>query len=216
MPLPTPRHVVLATLMLVAAGCGPSRPKRIVPPALDPEAVTVAVLAKADADGNGTVSKSELAAVPALIAAVTEVDVDRDGGISRDELRQWLDRVKESRIAITSFAGEVRHQRRPLANAQVKLVPESFMGAETKSAEGTTDADGRFTATIPNSVYPGVNCGLYRVEISGQGNDGKPLPGKYNSQTTLGTAVGGSLPENVPGPPSLRPAGGRAARGRDP
>ena len=52
------------------------------------------------------------------------------------------------------------------------------------------------TATIPSGTYMGVNCGLYRVEITGQGNDGKPLPAKYNAASTLGAAVGGRLPEN--------------------
>jgi hypothetical protein len=50
--------------------------------------------------------------------------------------------------------------------------------------------------TIPGGEYPGVNCGLYRVEITGKGNDGKPLAAKYNSQSALGVAVGGMLPEN--------------------
>ena len=195
MPRPAPRSLA-AVLLLVLAGCGPSRPARVVPPAMDPEAVTAAALAKADADGDGIVAKAELAGVPALAVAVAAIDEDLGGGISKAELRRWLDQVKESRIAITSFSGEVRHLKRPLAGATVKLVPEPFMGAETKAAEGVTDADGRFTAAIPSGKYPGVNCGLYRVEITGQGNDGQPLPAKYNAQSTLGAAVGGRLPEN--------------------
>ena len=183
-------------IVLVAIGCGPSRPARIIPPPLDPEAVTAAVMAQADADGDGIVERGELSRLGALVKAVNGLDADRDGGVSAAELRQWLDQVKESRIAITSFAGEVRHQKRPLANAKVRLVPEPFMGDGVRAAEGTTDVDGHFTVTIPDSKYPGVNCGLYRVEITGQGNDGQPLPAKYNAQTTLGIAVGGSLPEN--------------------
>lgn len=181
---------------LLVAGCGPSRPARVVPPALDPEAVTAAVMSRADGDGDGTIEKPELAGVPALVVALAALDENHDGGISRDELRQWLDQVKESRIAITSFAGQVRHLRRPLANATVTLVPEPFMGPGMTAAAGVTDADGRFSATIPGSKYAGVNCGLYRVEITGQGNDGSPLPGRYNTQSTLGAAVGGRLPEN--------------------
>jgi len=187
---------VAAILSLIVAGCGPSRPARIVPPALDPEAVTTAAMAQADANGNGVIEKTELGGLPALVAAVSQLDQDHDGGISKAELRRWLDEVKESRIAITSYAGEVRHLKRPLGGATVRLVPESFMGADVKAAEGVTDPDGRFSATIPDAKYPGVNCGLFRVEITGQGNDGKPLPAKYNTQSTLGTAVGGQLPEN--------------------
>jgi hypothetical protein len=77
----------------------------------------------------------------------------------------------------------------------VKLVPESCMGAGMKVAEGTTDADGIAQVTIPASQHSGVNCGMYRVEIVGNGNDGRPLPERYNSASTLGVAVGGALPE---------------------
>lgn len=182
-----------ATLLVLlgAAGCGPSRPARIVPPALDPEAVTAAILSRADADGDGVVEGAELAAVPALAGAVEDMDADRDGGISKAELRRWFDRLRASRIAITSFAGNVRHQQRPLADVTVKLTPEPFMGQDMQAAEGTTDADGHFSATILKSKYPGVNCGLYRVEIIGQGNDGKPVAAKYNAQSILGVAVSG-------------------------
>lgn len=190
MPRPISRSATLLVL-LGAAGCGPSRPARIVPPALDPEAVTTAVLSRADADSDGIVEEAELAAVPALVGAVEDMDADHDGGISKAELRRWFDRLHTSRIAITSFAGNVRHLQRPLANVTVKLTPEPFMGQDMKAAEGTTDADGRFSATIPGSKYPGINCGLYRVEITGQGNDGKPVAAKYNAQSILGAAVSG-------------------------
>ena len=190
------RAAAVASLAALAAGCGPSRPARVVPPALDPEAVTAAVMAKADANGSGSIEKPEFAAVPALAAAVQELDGDRDGAVSAAELRAWLEQVKLSQIAITSFAGEVRHLKKPLASATVRLVPESFMGTGVQPAEGVTDASGRFSATIPQAKYPGVNCGLYRVEITGQGNDGKPLPARFNAQSTLGAAVGGRLPEN--------------------
>lgn len=192
----TPRFAPLLSLLVIAAGCGPSRPKRIVPPDLDPEAVTAAVMVQADADRDGTISKRELAGVPALVSAAPALDTNGDGGLSAAEVREWLDQIKASRVAITSFSGRVTHLKRPLAGAEVKLVPESFMGAGMQAAGGVTDAEGLFSATIPNATYPGVNCGLYRVEITGQGNDGKPLAARYNAQTTLGVAVGGAVPEN--------------------
>lgn len=183
-------------LLIALAGCGPARPARVVPPALDPEAVAAAVLAKADANGDGRIVKAELPAVPALVTAVAALDADGDGAISAVELGQWLTDVKESRIAITSCSGRVTHLKKPLAGATVTLVPEPFMGPGYRAAGGVTDADGAFAASIPEAKYPGVNCGLFRVEITGQGNDGKPLPARYNTETTLGLAVGGRLPED--------------------
>lgn len=186
----------LLTILVVAVGCGPARPKRIEPPPLDPDAVVAALMARADADGDGVVKRGEFGRVGALAKAAQDFDEDHDGAISAAELRQWLEQVRASRIAITSFAGEVRHLKRPLANATVKLVPEDFMGPGMQAAAGVTDESGRFSATIPDAKYPGVNCGFYRVEITGQGNDGKPLPETFNTRSTLGVAVGGRLPEN--------------------
>lgn len=188
--------MLLAAGLIVAGGCGQSRPKRIVPPPMDPAAVTAAIMKTADANGDGSLDRKELARVPGLVAAVAVLDADKSGGLSAGEISGWLEEVKASRVAITSFAASVMQGGKPLENATVKLVPESFMGGGSTAAEGTTDATGGALVSIPGSPYPGVNCGVYRVEISGKGADGRPLPGKYNTQTSLGVAVGGMLPEH--------------------
>jgi hypothetical protein len=183
----TPRPGIGWWCILVTAtvGCGPGRPARIVAPALDPAAV-----ADAAAAGDG------LDTLPALAESRGTLDTDGDARVSRDELAAWLEQVRDSKVAITSVAVQVTHKGRPLAAAQVKLVPEACMGGGIKEAGGTTDESGVALVTIPGSEYPGVNCGLYRVEISGTGNDGKALPAQYNTASTLGVAVGGMLPEN--------------------
>lgn len=193
--------IVLAAGLLGVAvgagsGCGPSRPKRIEPPPINPAVVTAAIMKAADVDGDGSLDRQELAKVPGLVAAVTILDSDKSGGLSAGEISGWLDEVKGSRVAITSFAASVIQNGKPVAGATVKLVPEAFMGGELKAAEGTTDATGGVMVSIPGSPYPGVNCGIYRVEISGNGADGRPLPAKYNTETTLGVAIGGMFPEN--------------------
>lgn len=195
----TARAPVVPTLVacvLFLSGCGPGRPARIVPPALDPSAVTAAILAKADANNDGVLTASERTAIPALATVAAQLDADRDGRLSQEELRGWLESVRDSKVAITSFTAIVTHLGKPLANVAVKLVPEPFMGPEMRAAEGVTDASGAASVTIPGSKYPGVNCGLYRVEITGRGNGGQMLPPHYNTKTELGTAVGNMLPEN--------------------
>jgi hypothetical protein len=72
------------------------------------------------------------------------------------------------------------------------------MSAKMQPAEGTTDASGGVSPSIPGSRYPGVNCGVYRVEITGSLPGGKPIPAKYNAATTLGLAVGNGLPFESP------------------
>lgn len=186
----------LVVLVVALAGCGPSRPSRITPPGLDAATVTAAVMAQADTDGDGRLTKQELAQVPALVASLAALDADADGQLSAAELRAWLEEVKASRVAITSLSASVTHKGKPLAGAAIRLVPESFMGGGMQAATGVTEAGGDASLTIPDSPYPGVNCGLYRVEITGTGHDGKPLPARYNSESTLGLAVGGRLPEN--------------------
>jgi hypothetical protein len=185
-----------ALVVLAEAGCGSSTPKRLVPPKLAPQAVTAAVMTTADADGNGSLDRQELARLPGLAGGLGLLDADSSGSLSAAELTAWFDAIKASRVAITSLAVQVTQKGKPLADATVKLVPETFMGPETKAAEGRTDASGSATVSIPGSRYPGVNCGIYRVEITGTGSDGKPLPARYNSDTILGVAVGGLLPEN--------------------
>jgi hypothetical protein len=182
-------------VVLAVSGCGQGRPARVIAPAIDVEAVTAAMFTAADTDGNARLEDGELATVPAIATAAVALDTDGDKGVSRQELAQWLDEVSRSKVAITTFETVVRHRGRPLAGVLVKLVPEPFMGGEIKAAEGTTDADGLARVTIPGGRYPGVNCGMYRVEITGKGNDGRPLPARYSSTSTLGVAVGGPLPE---------------------
>jgi hypothetical protein len=186
----------LMVLVVAMAGCGPSRPARITPPGLDVAAVTAAVMARADTDGDGRLTKQELERVPALVAPLAALDADADGQLSAAELRAWLEEVKASRVAITSLNASVTHKGKPLSGAAIRLVPESFMGGRMKAAAGVTEAGGDAILTIPDSPYPGVHCGLYRVEITGAGHDGKPLPARYNTESTLGLAVGGRVPEN--------------------
>lgn len=186
--------VIACASLSVFCGCAARRVERVVPPPLDAEAVTAAVMAKADADGDGLVRQNELGNVPALVGARAELDRNKDGGISKAELREWLGFVKDSEIAISQISGVVMHRQKPLANAIVTLLPEPFMGPDVAVARGVTDAEGRFAPTIPDGRYPGVNCGLYRVEISGTGNDGTPLNRFQGGTSPLGLAVGGMLP----------------------
>jgi hypothetical protein len=179
------RFGLLAVVAAALAGCGPSRPARIPAPPLDPEAVADAAAAA------GALEK-----LPAIGFGRATLDTDGDKRVSRDELVAWLKEVRDSKVAITSVAVQVTQRGKPLSGADVKLVPEACMGGAIKEATGTTDDSGVAMVTIPGGEYPGVNCGLYRVEVTGSGADGKALPAKYNAASRLGVAVGGMLPEN--------------------
>lgn len=188
-------YLLPLAFLVAGGGCGPSRPKRVMPPALNPAEVAKAVLQLADADGDGGLSRQEAERVPGLAAGFVRLDADGGGGISAAEIEDWLTAVKASRVALTSLIVTVSQNGKPLRDVTVRLVPEDFMGGKMQSAEGTTDSGGCTMLAIPGSPYPGVNCGLYRVQITGNGVNGRPLPARYNTETTLGAAVGGVLPD---------------------
>lgn len=191
---PFPSLLALALLACPLAGCS-NRPARVPAPHINPEAIVEAVFEQADADRDGSLRSSEQRTVPSIAAAAGRLDADGDGAVTRDELLTWLEVVRDSRVAINPLDVVVTQRGRPLVGATVRLVPEPFMGGEVQAAEGVTEAEGTAAMTIADAKYPGVNCGLYRVEITGEGNDGKPLPERVNVATTLGVAIGAGLPE---------------------
>lgn len=185
--------IVVASMSLLC-GCGPRRDERVIPPTLDADAVATAVMAKVDVNRDGLVTQNEMQKLPALAAARMDLDTDKNGALSKAELRHWLAFVRDSGVALSQLTGVVVHRQKPLANAAVMLVPEPVMGPGRATATAVTDAEGRFAATIPGTRYPGVHCGFYRVEVSGIGNDGKSLTRFQGDHTPLGLAVGGMLP----------------------
>lgn len=189
--------VYAVVIAMASAGCTSSGPPRLTPPPLDPGRVTAALFEQADADGNGLLSGGELKVVPALAGMLTRCDTNRDAALSRDELTAWLDDVRTSRVAISTAMVAVQQNGRPVADVLVRFIPEPCMGTGIPPAEGRTDRDGNVLVTIPESKYPGLNCGIYRVEITGNGFDGKPLPARFNSDSRLGAAIGGGLPDEI-------------------
>jgi hypothetical protein len=187
---------VIAAALAYGSGCGSRHPARLVAPAIAPEQAATAILARADGNGDGSIDGKEAARLPAIAAVIPDLDTDGDKRLSREELARWLDDVRRARVAINPIGLMLTHQGKPLANARVRLVPDDALGPGVQQAEGTTDAGGLARPMIAGGQYPGVNCGLYKIEITGQGNDGRSLPARFNTATALGLAVGGPLPKN--------------------
>lgn len=94
-----------------------------------------------------------------------------------------------------------------------RLVPPAIdstavvAGVIQVDANGDGRLDGGELATAPafaplmadldddGCPHPGVHSGVCRVELTGKGNDGKPLAAEYNTSSTLGAAVGGLVPK---------------------
>ncbi len=184
----------LLVAVAVVLGCGPRRPEWLIPPVLDPQAITEAVMASADADSNGRLDSGELAALPGLADAIPLLDTDGDGQLAVAEIRAWLDRVEAEAVPVVELPLQITRQGRPLAGCTVKLVPEACMGGTIEPAEGVTDDTGLVFLNIQTRPTGGVRCGLYRLEITGKGPGGQALPPRYNTESELGLAVGGGLP----------------------
>lgn len=188
--------LVLWTLGPAVTGCGSRKPTRLTAPRFSPEQAATAILTRADTNSDGSIDAGEASQVPALKQAIRDLDSDGDKHLARAELLRWLEEIRQSRVAINPLGLTITHRGKPLDNAQVQLVPEDFLGPGVSIATGTTDAAGLVRPAIAGSQHAGVNCGLYRIEISGRGNDGQPLAARFNTATTLGLAVGGQVPKS--------------------
>jgi hypothetical protein len=83
----------------------------------------------------------------------------------------------------------VLHNGKPLADAEVKFVPEKFLGDKLPIGAGKTNKDGIALISIPmkgSNDPPGMPPGFYRVEIT---KDGENIPPKYNTETIFGQEV---------------------------
>ncbi len=191
--------LMVAVILLAPFGCGPAMPDRVAQPDFSPTDVTRCVFELADRDGDGSLSRDELTAIPGLLFALTSLDHDKNGRLSAAELTDWLAALRESRVAITSAGLRVVQGDQPVKSAFVRIVPEPCMGNSVAAAEGRTDGDGIVTLSIPNAPIRGVHFGIYRLKISGKNASGLPIPARFNVESTLGFVVGvpasdGTLP----------------------
>lgn len=167
-------------------------PPRIASPAFDPSVNSAKAMELYDTDKDGKISGEELDNAPGLKAALKVMKTDKEKGITKeqiaDRLKKWLD----SRIGRTSLSCIVQHNGKPLEGAKVKFIPEKFLkDALPETGEGVTNQNGMAMISVPtqpgpDSLPPGIPPGMYRVEIT---KDGEAIPAKYNTETTLGQEV---------------------------
>lgn len=121
---------------------------------------------------------------------VKAYDSDADGSISEAELATRIQQFVRSGAALVPLSVNVVLNNRPLADAQVRFVPESYYGGAIKNAVGITSRSGAAQMAVPAEDLPenqrkirAIQFGTYRVEIT---HPEVELPPKYNSETTLG------------------------------
>jgi hypothetical protein len=192
--------LILAGLLVVGVGC-PYKPPRIYPPVIDASQAAAKAIEMYDANKDGKLSGAELDKCPGLKAAAASLDPD-GRGITADMIVARIKVWQNNKIGRLRIACTVRCNGKPLAGAQVKFVPEEFLGPNMIVATGETDQSGMANVSIPTSGErtdpPGVPQGFYRVEIT---KPGLNIPAKYNTETVLGHVVaygGEHMEEPIP------------------
>jgi len=180
---PTRAEILLLVVglgLLGPAGCGS---RAIQPPAIPSDAARKAIELY-DTGKNGFLDAAELEKAPAL-----RVAFPNSSKVTEEDIAARFASWKENKVGRMAFTIAVHHNGRPLADATVTLVPESFLGGEFKAATGKTDRAGTASPSVPVAGpddVPGVPPGFYRIEITKAGEN---IPAKYNTETILGGEV---------------------------
>jgi hypothetical protein len=172
---------------IAVCGCV-DRPSRVQAPSWDPSGFADEVIEKLDTSGDGQIDSTELAAAPGLAFGAKAIDTNSDGQLSRDELVERFQSYVKLRIGLTSKEIRFLYKGRPLAGAEVRLVPEFFLEDLLQPATGTTNEGGSVIPEIENNELrtPLMQSGYYRVEIT---SPHVTLPPQFNTATTVGVEV---------------------------
>lgn len=164
-------------------------PTRLIPPSIDAETAGKKAIELFDTNKDGKLSGKELDKCPGLKAALGTVDTDHQGEITAEMIAERIRAWQRSKLGRMSLSCTVLHKGKPLDAASVRFVPEEFLGENVKAASGKTDKNGVAMISIAitdRQDPPGVAPGLYRVEIT---KNGEKIPAIYNTETTLGQEV---------------------------
>lgn len=179
---------VVAAIALTA-GCSHS-PARFVPPKYDAKVLGEQAVAKLDTDHDQQLDAKELTVSPALLADLKALDKNGDQKLSAEEIGAKVDVWTAGHVGAVGAICWVTRGGQPVANVQVKFVPEPFMGDVVKPGSGTTDSQGGAPMTAEGQKSSGVmQCGYYRVELSSPQGGRETLPAKYNTKSILGADV---------------------------
>jgi hypothetical protein len=182
--------------LLALVGCSSSLGP-IPMPKISSEAGQAAIK-QYDSDGDQTLNESELAKAPALKRALARIDKDNNKKVTADEINERIKSWGARGHAITQCTVTVRLSGQPLSDAQVKFVPEKYLGEELAIAQGVTNGRGMAPMKIsdePDGV--GANLGFYRVEISKIVDGKETIPAKYNTDSELGIELASDVTESV-------------------
>jgi hypothetical protein len=174
---------------LLLAGC--ERSKTVVPLVKFSPAAAAKAMALYDADKDGTISGAELEKAPSLKAGLDMLGSDAQKGVTAEQIAARIQQWIGDKVGIIPVLCNVTRNGAPLADAEVRFVPDPFLGDYlTQTGVGKTDASGIANISLPReagSDQPrGIPPGFYRVEIT---KAGEKIPAQYTTATTLGQEI---------------------------
>jgi hypothetical protein len=189
------KWAVLSVVSLAMyAGCD-RPPARVVGPPFSPSSEASKAMELFDTNKDGKIAGPELDKAPGLMASLNVMKTNKNQGVTSDQIVARIQKWKDWRVGRTTLSCTVLRNGQPLAGATVKFVPEKFLAdALPETATGQTNETGKTMPTLPagaDNLPPGVGPGMYRVEIT---KDGENIPPQYNTATILGQEV---APDNM-------------------
>jgi hypothetical protein len=186
--------------LAILIGCS-AYPERFEAPEIDSESAAERAILEYDNNGDGALSKDELAKCPGILSMLKVYDGNNNGSVEQEEIVSRLSDLLKHGAGGTGLNASVFYDGRPLGGATVVLEPESYLGEEVQPAQGLTDGGGSTDLGIPPEFVPehlrrikSVHYGTFKVRIT---HPTISIPAKYNTATTLGY-------ETQPGDPYVR------------
>jgi hypothetical protein len=180
-----------AVLFLTQIGCM-GEPPRIEAPYINADDAGQEAIKQFDANHDGKISGTEFDKAPSLLMSITlgNFNTTKDKGITAADI---TGRIKAWQATKAGRCGgitcTITRNGKPLGGADVKFVPEKFLGDKLPEGSGKTGSDGVALITVPligTDDAPGLPPGFYRVEVTMP--DGS-IPAKYNTQTIFGDEI---------------------------
>jgi len=194
------RAQCLAILCAVLIGCSRG-PAQFAAPEVDSQAAAGEAVKLYDANGDGALSKEELAQCPGVLSKLAIYDQDGGGSIDEQEILHQISALFKNGTGGTKLNCLITYKGKPLSGAIVVLEPEPYLGDGVQTATGTTDGAGAAQMGIPPEFVPehlrrmkSVHYGTFKVRVT---HPTISIPAKYNTETELGY-------ETEPGNPFVR------------
>ena len=138
---------VFALASIIVAGCSHG-PARVTAPKISASSVAAKAIEQYDADHDGKLSGAELDACSSIKSALDKIDTTSDGTVTAEKLTARIQAWQKG-VARIGFGCTVLHNGEPLAGADVKFVPEKFMGGSYPTGTGKTSGLGKADVTMP-------------------------------------------------------------------